>query len=176
LAYHWLEKAKTTQTKCFAAQIYLNPAAELSDLPLKSFYRYALPDFPPASPPAPSDAAAGASPATAQPWLGMPGPPVAAFSGLPSTKILTLNMDVPEAWLVEPVRAELDLDNLRLADLGAAPSLAADFELEALLLSGSCVDVSARRRDQVAFPFPLRINSILVRAHDAVHVRVIAAS
>ncbi len=32
-------------------------------------------------------------------------------------------MDVPEAWLVEPMRADLDLDNLRLADLGAAPSL-----------------------------------------------------
>ena len=58
-------------------------------------------------------------------------------------------MDVPEAWLVEPVRAEPDLDNLRLADLGAAASLSVEYELEALLLTGSCVDVSARRRDQV---------------------------
>lgn len=128
------------------AQVFLNPVAELSDMPLKSFYRYALPDFPPASggfPPASSGSAAAGQPA-----LGMPGPPAAVFSGLPARKILTLNMDVPEAWLVEPVRAELDLDNLRLADLGAAPSLAAEFELEALLLSGSCVDVSAKRRDQ----------------------------
>ncbi len=35
-------------------------------------------------------------------------------------QVLTLGMDVPEAWLVEAVRAEPDLDNLRLADLGAA--------------------------------------------------------
>ena len=28
--------------------------------------------------------------------------------------MLTLNMDVPEPWLVEPVRADYDLDNLRL--------------------------------------------------------------
>ena len=46
--------------------------------------------------------------------LGMPGPPAAAFTGLPADKVLTLNMDEPESWLVEPVRAVLDLDNLRL--------------------------------------------------------------
>ncbi len=28
--------------------------------------------------------------------------------------MLTLNMDVPEPWLVEPVKANYDLDNLRL--------------------------------------------------------------
>ncbi len=28
--------------------------------------------------------------------------------------MLTLNMDVPEPWLVEPVKADYDLDNLRL--------------------------------------------------------------
>lgn len=64
-------------------------------------------------------------------------------------QVLTLGMDVPEAWLVEPVRAEPDLDNLRLTDLGSAESLSVEYELEALLLTGSCVDVSAKRRDQV---------------------------
>ena len=29
-------------------------------------------------------------------------------------RVLTLNMDVPEPWLVEPVKADYDLDNLRL--------------------------------------------------------------
>ena len=75
--------------------------------------------------------------------------PSASFSGLPSQKILTLNMDVPEAWLVEPVKAELDLDNLRLADLGQKRSMTADFELESLILSGSCIDVAATDRTQV---------------------------
>jgi len=59
--------------------------------------------------------------------LGMPGPPSADFSGLPSTKVLTLHMDVPEAWLVEPVRAAHDLDNLRLSDLGGQTTLSAEF-------------------------------------------------
>ncbi len=38
--------------------------------------------------------------------------------------MLTLNMDVPEPWLVEPVKADYDLDNLRLEVLptSAAPS------------------------------------------------------
>lgn len=79
----------------------------------------------------------------------LPGAPSATFSGLPSEKILTLNMDVPEAWLVEPVKAELDLDNLRLADLGQKRSMHADFELESLILSGSCIDVAATSRAQV---------------------------
>lgn len=46
-------------------------------------------------------------------------------------------------------QAPLDLDNLHLADLGAAPALAAGFELEALLLTGSCVDIAAASRDKV---------------------------
>ena len=75
--------------------------------------------------------------------------PLASFAGLPSQKILTLNMDVPEAWLVEPVKAELDLDNLRLADLGQKRSMTADFELESLMLTGSCLDVAATDRAQV---------------------------
>ena len=50
----------------------LNPAREMGDLPLRSFYRYAAPSAPPAPPPA------------------------ALFDGLPPTKTLTLGMDVPE--------------------------------------------------------------------------------
>lgn len=30
---------------CLGKQVFLNPQAELSDLPLKSFYRYSLPDI-----------------------------------------------------------------------------------------------------------------------------------
>lgn len=80
----------------------------------------------------------------------LPGVPTAAFTGLPSEKILTLNMDVPEAWLVEPVKAELDLDNLRLADLGGKRVMTAEFELESLILSGSCTDIAATSRAQVS--------------------------
>lgn len=31
--------------------------------------------------------------------------------------MLTLNLELPESWLVEPVMALHDLDNLRLADI-----------------------------------------------------------
>ncbi|KAK9830935.1 hypothetical protein WJX81_007880 [Elliptochloris bilobata] len=114
-------------------QVHMNPVMEVSDLPLKSFYRYALPGF------------------AGQPGElpGAPNLPAAAFVDLPAHKVLTLNMDVPEPWLVEPVQAPLDLDNLHLADLGAAPALEAGFELEALLLTGSCVDIAAASRNQV---------------------------
>ena len=77
-------------------------------------------------------------------------------------------MDVPEAWLVEPVKAELDLDNLRLADLGQKRSMAADFELEALILSGSCLDVAATRRDQVRSPLMTVCQSLSLCAANSI--------
>lgn len=36
---------------------------------------------------------------------------------LPQKRVLTLNLELPESWLVEPVMALHDLDNLRLADI-----------------------------------------------------------
>lgn len=81
--------------------------------------------------------------------LDFSGTPAADFRGLPSTKVLTLHMDVPEAWLVEPVRAAYDLDNLRLSDLEDENTLSAEFELEAILLTGRCTDIAARRHQQV---------------------------
>ena len=46
-------------------------------------------------------------------------------------------------------QAPLDLDNLHLADMGPAPALEAGYELEALLLTGSCIDIAASSRNQV---------------------------
>jgi hypothetical protein len=37
-----------------------------------------------------------------------------ARARLPPKRVLTLNMEVPEAWLVEATKAVYDLDNLRL--------------------------------------------------------------
>jgi hypothetical protein len=98
--------------------------------------------------------------------------PTAVFTGLPSEKILTLNMDVPEAWLVEPVKAELDLDNLRLADLGGKRTMTANFELESLILSGSCTDVAATSRAQVnccVIPLDVCCSTRKVSPEDASH-------
>ncbi len=81
---------------------------------------------------------------------GMPQPPAAVFKSLPPRQILTLNFDAPEMWLVEPVIAEHDLDNLKLEQLGDSPTLKAEYELEALMLTGRCMDLHARRRELVS--------------------------
>ena len=80
-------------------------------------------------------------------------PPAAVFDTLPKGVVLTLNMDVPEPWLVEPVEAAADLDNLRLADLPEL-GLKAGFELEALILSGQCLATVPGRRGQVSLSRP----------------------
>ncbi|KAL0021594.1 hypothetical protein WJX79_001497 [Trebouxia sp. C0005] len=120
----WLRSSFNASIK-----VYLNPERELSDMPLKTFYRYVLPEPSPAG--------------------GMPQPPAAVFKSLPPRQILTLNFDAPEMWLVEPVIAEHDLDNLKLEQLGDSPTLSAEYELEALMLTGRCMDLHARRRELV---------------------------
>lgn len=44
-------------------------------------------------------------------------PPCCVRRRLPQKRVLTLNLELPESWLVEPVMALHDLDNLRLADI-----------------------------------------------------------
>ena len=41
--------------------------------------------------------------------------PVAMFASLPESPLLTLSMEVPHAWFVEPVQSVYDLDNIHLA-------------------------------------------------------------
>ncbi|CAN6458439.1 unnamed protein product [Victoria cruziana] len=66
--------------------------------------------------------------------------PKAFFSNMPLSKTLTMNLDVPEPWLIEPVIAVHDLDNILLENLGDVRTLQAGFELEALLLTGHCTE------------------------------------
>ncbi|KAL3020684.1 hypothetical protein AAZX31_05G157300 [Glycine max] len=69
-------------------RIVLNPVSSLADLPLKSYYRYVVPtmdDF------SNTDSAING--------------PQALFANMPLSKTFTMNLDVPESWLVEPVIA-----------------------------------------------------------------------
>ena len=43
--------------------------------------------------------------------------PIARFSNMPTSPLLTQNYHVPENWLVEVVRSVYDLDNIRLEDV-----------------------------------------------------------
>ncbi|OEL35788.1 UDP-glucose:glycoprotein glucosyltransferase [Dichanthelium oligosanthes] len=104
-------------------RIVLNPISSLADLPLKNFYRFVLPSMDDFS----------------STDYSVDGPK-AFFANMPLSKTLTMNIDVPEPWLVEPVVAIHDLDNILLENLGDVRTLQAIFELEALLLTGHCME------------------------------------
>ncbi|KAH9602156.1 hypothetical protein KSS87_023287 [Heliosperma pusillum] len=104
-------------------RIVLNPLSSLVDLPLKNYYRYVVPstdDF--------------------SNFENTVNGPKAFFANMPLSKTLTMNLDVPETWLVEPVIAVHDLDNILLENLGETRTLQAVFELEALVLTGHCFE------------------------------------
>ncbi|KAL7881321.1 hypothetical protein AOLI_G00081690 [Acnodon oligacanthus] len=104
-------------------QVFMNCRAKLSEMPLKSFYRFVM--------------EAEVS------FLGndtmSPGP-VARFTEIPESPLLTLNMITPESWMVEAVRSQHDLDNIHLQEVSGVVN--AEYELEYLLLEGHCFDLS----------------------------------
>uniref|UniRef100_A0A672JQ03 UDP-glucose ceramide glucosyltransferase-like 1 n=1 Tax=Salarias fasciatus TaxID=181472 RepID=A0A672JQ03_SALFA len=104
-------------------QVFMNCRAKLSEMPLKSFYRFVLE----------SDVIFLANETVS------PGP-VARFSELPESPLLTLNMITPESWMVQAVRSPHDLDNIHLQEVSGV--VTAEFELEHLLLEGHCFDLS----------------------------------
>ncbi|CAN9497714.1 unnamed protein product [Ophioblennius macclurei] len=104
-------------------QVFMNCRAKLSEMPLKSFYRFVLE----------SDVIFLANDTVS------PGP-VARFSELPESPLLTLNMITPESWMVQAVRSPHDLDNIHLQEVSGV--VTAEFELEHLLLEGHCFDLS----------------------------------
>ncbi|PIN18202.1 UDP-glucose:glycoprotein glucosyltransferase [Handroanthus impetiginosus] len=102
-------------------RLVLNPVSSLVDLPLKNYYRYVVPTM---------DDFSG----TDHTVHG----PKAFFANMPLSKTLTMNLDVPEPWLVQPIVAIHDLDNILLENLADTRTLQAVFELEALVLTGHC--------------------------------------
>lgn len=104
-------------------QVFMNCRAKLSEMPLKSFYRFVLePDV------------TFLANETVSPG------PVARFMELPESPLLTLNMITPESWMVQAVSSPHDLDNIHLKEVNGV--VAAEFELEHLLLEGHCFDLS----------------------------------
>ena len=93
--------------------IYFNCKLQLSEFPVKSFYRYVYD-------------------------INLQQMPKAAFHHVPETPILTLGMVTPESWMVEAVTSPYDLDNIHLEDVPFGVS--ANFELQYLLIEGQCID------------------------------------
>ncbi|KAM7160170.1 UDP-glucose:glycoprotein glucosyltransferase 1 isoform 2-T2 [Macrochelys suwanniensis] len=104
-------------------RVFMNCQSKLSDMPLKSFYRYVL--EPEISFTADDNFASG---------------PIAKFLDMPQTPLFTLNLNTPESWMVESVRTPYDLDNIYLEEVDNR--VAAEYELEYLLLEGHCYDIT----------------------------------
>ncbi|XP_020794799.1 UDP-glucose:glycoprotein glucosyltransferase 2 [Boleophthalmus pectinirostris] len=104
-------------------QLFMNCKSKLSEMPLKSFYRFVL--DPDVKFLANDTVSAG---------------PVARFLDLPESPLLTLNMITPESWMVQAVNSPHDLDNIHLLEVSGIVS--AEYELEHLLLEGHCFDLS----------------------------------
>ncbi|XP_066454002.1 UDP-glucose:glycoprotein glucosyltransferase 1 isoform X3 [Eleutherodactylus coqui] len=104
-------------------RVFMNCQSKLSEMPLKSFYRYVLePELI----------------FTSNQKLS-PGP-IAKFLDMPQSPLFTLNLNTPDSWMVESVRTPYDLDNIYLEEVDSI--VAGEFELEYLLLEGHCFDVS----------------------------------
>lgn len=64
--------------------------------------------------------------------------PALTFTDLPNKQLLTLSVIPPDAWMVQPVAADYDLDNLKMHTV--TDDVIARFELIHLLLEGHCFD------------------------------------
>ncbi|XP_037379048.1 UDP-glucose:glycoprotein glucosyltransferase 1 isoform X1 [Talpa occidentalis] len=104
-------------------RVFMNCQSKLSDMPLKSFYRYIL--EPEISFTSEHSFAKG---------------PIAKFLDMPQSPLFTLNLNTPESWMVESVRTPYDLDNIYLEEVDSI--VAAEYELEYLLLEGHCYDIT----------------------------------
>ena len=96
-------------------KLILYPPSQVAELPYTTFYRYVL------------GAKAGAKQEV----------PRALFEKLPQNTLLTLNLDTPEAWQMEPVTSGNDLDNLKLSAVKQA-GVFAKYRLSKLYVQGNC--------------------------------------
>uniref|UniRef100_A0A673B687 UDP-glucose ceramide glucosyltransferase-like 1 n=1 Tax=Sphaeramia orbicularis TaxID=375764 RepID=A0A673B687_9TELE len=105
-------------------RVFMNCQSKLSEMPLKSFYRYVLePEV------------------VFQADGSFSSGPMAKFLDMPQSPLFTLNLNTPESWMVESVHTRYDLDNIYLQEVENI--VAAEYELEHLLLEGHCFDVSS---------------------------------
>ncbi|XP_068608113.1 UDP-glucose:glycoprotein glucosyltransferase 1 [Brachionichthys hirsutus] len=105
-------------------RVFMNCQSKLSEMPLKSFYRYVL------EPEVMFQLDGSFSHRT-----------MARFLDMPQSPLFTLNLNTPESWMVESVHTRYDLDNIYLQEVENI--VAAEYELEHLLLEGHCFDVSS---------------------------------
>ncbi|KAJ7328106.1 UDP-glucose:glycoprotein glucosyltransferase 1 [Desmophyllum pertusum] len=107
-------------------KLAMNSREKLSELPLNRFYRYVL------------------EPEVAFDEDGaMTEGPLALFSDMPQSVLLTMNMDTPLGWMVEAVYAPYDLDNIKLQEVDN--QVIGTYELEYIFIEGHCSDFHTRQ-------------------------------
>ncbi|KAL9964464.1 hypothetical protein ACROYT_G028110 [Oculina patagonica] len=107
-------------------KLAMNSREKLSELPVNRFYRYVLePEV------------------TFDEDGAMAEGPVALFSDMPQTVLLTMNMDTPLGWMVEAVYSPHDLDNIKLQEV--ENQVIGKFELEYIFIEGHCSDFHTRQ-------------------------------
>jgi len=94
--------------------IMFNCVDNLSELPVKAFYRFVL---------------------DAEPAATVEQRPQAKFDTLPHHSLLTMAIMPPESWMVAAVEAKHDLDNIKLAEQG---DVTASYQLKHILVEGHC--------------------------------------
>eukprot|EP00055_Hartaetosiga_balthica_P017429 m.116958 g.116958 ORF g.116958 m.116958 type:complete len:1554 (-) comp9315_c2_seq1:228-4889(-) len=102
--------------------VVLNPTLQVSEMPLKRFYRSVAPSISFSSSSSSSSA------------------PRAYFSNLPTASLLTLGLETPSSWVVQSLYSKYDLDNIHLHH--DKPGVVARFSLSALSVTGRCLDPS----------------------------------
>ncbi|EED20197.1 UDP-glucose:glycoprotein glucosyltransferase, putative [Talaromyces stipitatus ATCC 10500] len=127
ISQKWLPILKTlSKLAGVNVRIYLAPNGQLSELPIKRFYRHVLE----------SEPTFDENRALAR--------PEASFHGLPQDALLTLGMDVPSSWLVAPKWSIHDLDNIKLSAIKDSSDVDAIYELEHILIEGHSTDMTLR--------------------------------
>ena len=107
-------------------RVYLTPTSDASDMPLQSYYRFVAPGV--------GKLVAGPQQALAD---------RAFLSHLPpAPTLLTAKVYPPEAWNVQALSAQYDMDNLKLGLPGMPRTVHVTYELKNLLLAGQCEDLT----------------------------------
>jgi len=107
-------------------KLAMNSREKLSEIPLNRFYRYVL------------------EPQVAFDDDGaMAEGPLALFSDMPQSVLLTMGMDTPLGWMVEAVYSPYDLDNIKLQEV--ENRVMAKFELEYIFIEGHCSEFDTRQ-------------------------------
>lgn len=122
-AQKWSELFKlVTQMDDVYLSVVLNPRLNVSEIPLKRFYRYNAP-----------------SKLVFDEQSGKEVAPTISFLDMPQDAVLTMGLDAPPAWLTQASGAVYDLDNIRLRDVpsdGRQKGVVAVYDLKQILIEG----------------------------------------